>query len=61
MKVFVVIDVGCHECGVMSLPVGIYRTAEEAQAAESATTSRTEGWRDNGQTIAETFVMDLPA
>lgn len=61
MKVWVVIDVGCHECGVESEPVGIFRTEEAAALALAETSKQTGGWRDGGQTIAEMYEMDLPA
>lgn len=50
-RVWVVIDVGCHECGVSSVPVGIYATEDAARAAAHATDAATECWRDGGQTI----------
>ncbi len=59
-EIYVVIDVGCHECGVGSEVVGAYRTLQEAEVAKDACDKRTAGWRDGGQTIAETFTMELP-
>lgn len=56
-SVFVVIDVGCHECGVDSVPVGIFPTRDLAEAAEQATREATGGWRDGGQTICEVYEM----
>ena len=60
-QVWVVIDVGCHECGVGSEPVGIFATEAEAVSAQEAREATTEGWRDGGQTICEVFPMRLPA
>ena len=60
MNLWVVIDVGCHECGVPSEAVGIFRTEEEAKAAEEARETLTEGWREGGQTIAQIFEVELP-
>lgn len=56
---FIVIDVGCHECGVGSVPVGAFRTLEEAEAACQARQDETGGWRDGGQTLAEVFTVDI--
>lgn len=60
MKVWVVIDVGCHECGVGSEPVGIYSTEAKAEAARVAREAETQGWRDGGQTICDVFEMESP-
>jgi hypothetical protein len=59
-KLWIVIDVGCHECGVDSVPVGAFATQAEAQAAANRRASETEGWRDGGQTIAQVFSVDAP-
>lgn len=61
LKVFVVIDLGCHECDVGSDPVGIYPTREQAERAAEKRDAKTKRWRDGGQTFAEVFEMDLPA
>ena len=60
MSVFVVIDVGCHECGVDSEPVGIYRSQKEAVVAAAERDTETGRWRDGGQTRAQVFEMELP-
>lgn len=57
---WVVIDVGCHECGVRSEPVGIYATEEQAQAAADARDAFTGCWRDGGQTFCHVFNMTTP-
>jgi hypothetical protein len=61
MKVYVVIDEGCQECGLTSEPVGIYRTQVEAEAAARARNEMTKGWRDYGQTTAFWYEFDLGA
>jgi len=60
-RVWVVIDVGCHECGVDSEPVGIFANEVDADTAASQRQAQTNGWRNGGQTIAEVFAMDTPA
>lgn len=60
MTVWVVIDVGCHECGVDSEPVGIYATADEAKTASDARDAETGQWRDGGRTYCQTFEMVAP-
>lgn len=57
-KVWVVIDVGCHECGVGSESVGIYDTEVEAKAAAAVRDKETGCWRDGGQTYCEIFEME---
>lgn len=60
MNVWVVIDVGCHECGVGSEPVGVYATEEAATQAAAERDKETGCWRDGGQTYCEVFEMELP-
>ena len=60
-QVWVVIDVGCIECGVESEPVGIFATEAEAIAAQEEREKATGGWRDGGQTICDVYAMRLPA
>jgi len=55
---YVVIDVGCHECGVSSEAVGIYDTGVAALEARDECDTRTEGWREGGQTIAMVFEFE---
>jgi hypothetical protein len=59
--VWVVIDLGCHECGVSSVSVGIFKSETEATAAAKARDEETQGWRDGGQTYCGVFKMELPA
>lgn len=61
VAVFVVIDLGCHECGVGSEGIGIYATADEARAAAEQRDEDTQGWRAGGQTFCGVFTMALPA
>jgi len=58
-KIYVVIDVGCHECGVGSEEVGIYETREEAEKIAKELSEDTGNWRDGGQSIPEVFEFDL--
>lgn len=59
MKVWVVIDEGCQECGVSSEPVGIYTNEAEAVDALEKRDADTAGWRDGGQTIAQLYTFDM--
>jgi hypothetical protein len=59
-KLYAVIDVGCHECGVGHEVVGTYSTREEADAASATRDKETNQWRDGGQTICVVFEL-LPA
>ena len=58
--IYVVIDVGCHECGVESLPIGAYADFESAAASAKARNEESKGWRDGGQTIAQVFAVAPP-
>lgn len=60
MKIFVVIDVGCHECGVDSEPIGAYVSRDVAESAAAKRDVETGKWRDGGQTYAEVFEMEAP-
>ncbi len=60
MRVWVVIDVGCHECHLHSEPVGIFSTKEEAEEAAKQCNERTGCRRDWGLTYAEVFEMEMP-
>ena len=60
-KLYVVIDVGCHECGVSSEPVGAFVTLAEAEAAVEKRDAETGRWRNGGQTYAEVFEVEVPA
>lgn len=60
-QVWAVVDVGCHECGVESVPVGVFTNPELAQAAADARNAETGGWRDDGQTYCQVFEMPVIA
>ena len=44
-KKYMVVQIGCIECGVSSYPVGVYDTLEEAQNAKEAHPST---WESEG-------------
>lgn len=54
-KLYVVIDVGCHECGVDSEVVGTYRTPQTAEKAAQKRSAETGDWREGGQSIPQVF------
>lgn len=58
--IYVVIDVGCHECGVESLPIGAFTDFDAAHAAAKARNEESKNWRDGGQTIAQVFAVSAP-
>lgn len=60
MKVWVVIDEGCQECGVESLPLGIFLTEEKAEAVRAASPTSVNNWRDGGQAGVCIYEMELP-
>lgn len=62
MKLFVAIDVGCHECGVDSEPIGAAWSEAEALAMCEALEASRENrqWRDGGQSIPQVFAIDVP-
>lgn len=51
---YLVINVGCHECGVGHQAVGLFDTYEEAKTISDAQA----GWRDGGQSIPEVLAID---
>lgn len=55
MKKYILIDIGCHECGVDSEYKGIFDSEEEAQKEGK----KLSGKRDGGQTIAQVFEIDI--
>lgn len=61
MKLYVVIDVGCHECGVSSEVIGAYWDQSAATAARLKRRAETGQWRDGGQSIPEVFEVEVPA
>lgn len=58
---YVVIDIGCHECGVGSETVGAFWSKEAADAACAARSAETKEWRDGGQSIPDVFSIEVPA
>ena len=52
---YIVMDIGCLECGVSTEVVGVFDTREAAEAARDARTEETKNWREGGQTSAEVF------
>ncbi len=59
-KIYVLIDVGCHECGVDSEFVASYNTEKEAEVAREKLSKKTDNWRDGGQSIPEVFEVIIP-
>lgn len=57
VKKYIVIDVGCHECGVESELVGVYDDKKTADKVAEKTNP--ERWRDGGQSIPEVFEVGL--
>lgn len=59
MKRYIVIDIGCIECGISSKAIGSYKTQEEADKACENVTEQTGNWRDGGQSSPEVFEIDI--
>ena len=59
--VFVVIDTGCHDCGVGGVPGGIYRNLNDAHAAAERYEADINKCYDGRQTIVRVHKMTLPA
>ena len=65
-KKYMVVQIGCIECGVSSYPVGIYGTLEEARKVRKAHPSTWESEGGDGYdeiwvvSTAENFVKILP-
>jgi hypothetical protein len=55
-KLYIVVNIGCIECGVSSNIVGIFDDKELADTIADKLCS-TMGWRDNGQNDYEVFEM----
>lgn len=55
MKKYILINIGCHECGVGHEVVGVYRTEEEAEKVAS----KQKEWRDGGQSVPEVFEVEI--
>lgn len=59
-KIYIAIDVGCHECGVDSEVIGSSYSKEEAEQMCNKRSEKTGNWRNNGQSIPEVFEVTLP-
>lgn len=53
---YLVVNIGCIECGVSSNIVGLYDNEEVAKKI-AANLSKTHDWRENGQNFYETFPL----
>lgn len=53
---FVVVNIGCIECGVSSNIVGVFPSEEEAQKVADACETKYE-WREGGQNSFEVFPL----
>lgn len=59
MKVYVVLDEGCQECGAESIPVGVFATKEGAEAAKQYAEENL-GYGRGGQSIVYVYEMEYP-
>lgn len=55
---FIVVNVGCIECGVPSNIVGLYATEEEAEAVAKVCGEKL-SWRHGGQNSFEVFDLSV--
>ncbi len=53
---YIVISIGCIECGVSSIFIGNFDNKVEAEAAADAI----DKWRDSGQCCGQVFEVPLP-
>lgn len=58
-KIYIAIDVGCHECGADSEAIGAFYSKEEAEEAADRRSEATGNWRDGGQSIPQVFEIEL--
>lgn len=58
MKLYIAIDVGCHECCVDSEVIGSFKKRESAEAACAERSAETGNWRDGGQSIPQVFEVE---
>ena len=59
---YVVMDIGCFECGVGSMLVGIFGTPEAAENARDRQYRdhyEGDGWRDGGSAEVRIFAYEL--
>lgn len=59
MKGFIVVNIGCIECGVSSNVVGVYETREEADRVAEICDSKL-SWREGGQNHFDVFDLSSP-
>lgn len=60
--IWAVVDEGCQECGVDSVPIGLYFDKEKADKAAKQRHKKTGGFRDGGQALVyiHHFVIECP-
>lgn len=59
MKKYIVIDIGCHECGVNSEFYAVCDSEGEAEEKVDECDKKTGRWRDGGQTYAQYFEINV--
>lgn len=58
MEKYVVVNIGCIECGVSSNIVGVYSQKEKAQqVAQGLQADKGYNWRQGGQNSYEVFTL----
>lgn len=55
-KVYIAIEIGCHECGVGHEVIGTYNAKKTAQSHADERGD----WRDGGQSIPAVFEVEIP-
>lgn len=55
-KLFILVNIGCIECGVSSNIVGVFDDLEKAEKVQDTVGSKY-GWREGGQNDFEIFEM----
>jgi len=58
-KKYIVVNIGCIECGVSSDIVGVFANKERADAVASACDDKYD-WREGGQNAFEVFELPEP-
>ena len=56
MKLWILVNIGCIECGVSTNIVGVFDDKEKALEIANGL-GKTHGWREGGQNWFEVFVM----
>ena len=54
-KIYVVIDVGCHECGESSTVLKVFKYRASAEKFKEDHSVKTGNWGEIGQVIPEVF------